>query len=175
MCPIFATDDLYDMVLHATGAYKWELTKTLLGPDWNNITSGSLTADYTDYVQFYKKNRDLSQEVKEKLAMEFKRFRDDRARFINDYMIWAKYESDGTQRLNKVIRKIMAKHVPFTKPIRENLLKLPNFQEIIQKSINIKKRKAIELEPRYKKYRSDNNGILPKELENTIKFYLLDY
>lgn len=134
-----------------------------------------MTADYTDYVQFFKKNRDLTQENKDKLAIEFKRFRDDRARFINDYMIWVKFESDGTQRLNKVARKIMAKHIPFTKTIRENLLKLPSFTDIIQKSINVKKRKAIELEPKYKKYRSENNGILPPELESTLKFYLLDY
>jgi len=175
VCPMFVLDDLYEMLLHVAAAYRWELTKTLLGPDWNNITSGSLTADYTDYVQFFKKNRDLTQENKEKLAIEFKRFRDDRARFINDYMTWVKYESEGTQRLNKVARKIMAKHIPFTKPIRENLLKLPSFTDIIQKSINVKKRKAVELEPKYKKYRSENNGILPPELEATLKFYLLDY
>ena len=175
VCPIFATDDLYDMLLHVSAAYRWDLTKTLLGPDWNNITSSSLTADYTDYVQFFKKNRDLTQENKEKLATEFKRFRDDRARFINDYMIWIKFESEGTQRLNKVVRKIMAKHIPFTKVIRENLLKLPSFADIIQKSINIKRRKAIELEPKYKKLRADNNGILPPELESTMKFYLLDF
>jgi len=175
LCPIFAIDDLYDMILHASAAYRWELTKTLLGPDWNNITSSSLTADYTDYVQFYKKNRELSPDIKEKLSSEFKRFRDDRARFINDYVTWIKYESEGTQRLNKVIRKIMAKHIPFTKTIRENLLKLPSFQDIIQKSINIKKRKAMELEPKYKKYRSENQGILPPELESTLKFYLLDF
>lgn len=175
VCPIFALDDLYDMLLHVTAAYRWELTKTLLGPDWNNISSSSLTADYTDYVQFFKKNKDLTQENKEKLATEFKRFRDDRARFINDYMVWIKFESEGTQRMNKVIRKIMAKHIPFTKVIRENLLKLPSFSEIIQKSINIKKRKALELEPKYKKYRAENNGLLPPELESTLKFYLLDY
>jgi CRP-like cAMP-binding protein len=175
ICPIFILDDLYDMLLHVSAAYRWELTKTLLGPDWNNITSSSLTADYTDYVQFFKKNKDLTQENKEKLATEFKRFRDDRARFINDYTIWVKHESEGTQRLNKVARKIMAKHIPFTKVIRENLLKLPSFTDIIQKSINIKKRKAVELEPKYKKYRSENNGILPPELESTLKYYLLDF
>ncbi|MDH4261739.1 MAG: cyclic nucleotide-binding domain-containing protein [Spirochaetia bacterium] len=175
ICPIFVLDDLYEMLLHVSAAYRWELTKTLLGPDWNNISSSSLTADYTDYVQFFKKNKDLTQENKEKLATEFKRFRDDRARFINDYSIWIKFESEGTQRLNKVARKIMAKHIPFTKGIRENLLKLPSFTDIIQKSINIKKRKAIELEPKYKKYRAENNGILPPELESTIKYYLLDY
>jgi len=172
--PHIATEDLFDMLLHSVGAYKWELTKTILGPDWNNVSIPSITSEYTDYVQFFKKNRDLSPDMKEKLATEFKRFRDDRSRFINDYTIWIKYESEGTQKLNKIIRKILAKHIPFTKPIREQLLKLPAFNEIITKSINVKKRKAIELEPRYKKYRTDNNGILPQELENTIKFYNME-
>ncbi len=175
MAPYLITDDPYDMLIHSTGAYRWEMVKTTLGPDWNNITSASITADYTDYVQFYKKNRDLSPEVKEKLAAEFKRFRDDRSRFINDYMIWCKFESEGIQKLNKVARKIMARHIPFTTPIRENLLKQPNFQDVITKATNLRKRKAIELEPRYKKYRNSNGGVLPQELENTLKFYNMDF
>lgn len=175
MTPLFATDNVFDMLLHVAGSYRWEMVKTTLGPDWNNISSSSITADYTDYVQFFKKNRELSPEVKEKLAAEFKRFRDDRSRFVNDYMTWIKYESDGTQRLNKACRKIMAKHIPFTTPLRENLLKLPNFTEIITKATNIKKRKALELEPRYKKYRNENAGVLPKELEDTLKFYNLEF
>lgn len=175
MAPYLVSEDPYDLMVSATGAYRWEIVKTTLGPDWNNITSNSITADYTDYVQFFKKNRDLSPEVKEKLSTEFKRFRDDRSRFINDYSNWLKFESEGIQKLNKVARKIMAKHIPFTSTIRENLLKQPNFQEILTKAINLRKRKAIELEPRYKKYRNSNGGILPEELENTLKFFNLEY
>lgn len=174
-CQIIATAELKDMLISAVGAFRWELCKTIMGPDWNNISASSLTADFTDYVQFFKKNRDLSPEAKEKLGQEFKRFRDDRSRFVNDYITWVKFESDGTQRLNKVIRKILARHVPFTKEIRDNLLKLPSFTDIIQKSINLRKRKAVELEPRFKKYRSNNNGLLPDELTDTYKFFNMEY
>lgn len=168
--------DLFPMLLKATGAYRWEILKTILGPDWNNISQPSLTADYTDYVQFYKKQRDLSPEAKEKLAAEFKRHRDDRARFVNDYMIYVTYESEGTQRLNKVARKILTKHIPFAKPIREELMKLPAFIDFLNKSTNIRRRKAKELEPRYKKYRTANNiEKLPEDLEETYRFWNMEY
>ena len=174
LCPIIATGDLFTMLLSAVGAFRWELTKTLLGPDWNNIAYPSITADYTDYVQFYKKNKELSPEAKEKLAQEFKRFRDDRSRFVHDYILWVKYESQGVMRLNKVARKILAKHIPFSKPIRESLKKLPAYAEVITKSENIRKKKARELEPRYKKYRQ-SLGKLPEELEHTYRFYNMEF
>lgn len=172
--PAINTEDLFTMLTNVTAAYRWEMLKTTLGVDWNNISTSSLTADYTDYVQFYRKNRELSPEVKEKLAAEFKRFRDDRQRFVHDYNTYVKYESEGTQRLNKVVRKIFTKHMPFAKEIREHLLKLPNFTDFINKSNNIRKKKARELEPRYKKYRTEN-GSLPPELEENYRFYNMEY
>ncbi len=172
--PALAMLDIYDMLLSAVGAYRWEMTKTLMGVDWNNVGKSSLTADYIDYIQFYKKSHDLSLEVKEKLASHFKRFRDDRSKFINDYKIWVKFESEGTQKLNKVTRKIFSKHCLFAKPIREELLKAPSFTEFIQKSINIRRKKAIALKPRYKKYQTDN-GELPEELKETYRFFNGDY
>ncbi|MDH5719583.1 MAG: cyclic nucleotide-binding domain-containing protein [Spirochaetia bacterium] len=174
ICPVLAMTDLFTMLLNAAGAYRWEMLKTILGLDWNNISQSSLTADYVDYVQFFKKNRELSPEVKEKLSAEFKRFRDDRSRFVHDYGIWVKFESEGTQRLNKVVRKIFTKHIPFSKKYREHLLTLPSFTDMVNKSQNLRKRKAMELEPRYKKYQQ-TTGELPKELSETIKFYLGDY
>ena len=173
--PFIVTDDVYKRLLSASGCYRWEMTKTLMGPDWNNISQSSITADYTDYVQFFKKNRELSPEMKEKISQEFKRFRDDRSRFVNDYIIWMMFESEGTQRLNKVARKIMAKHVPFRKPYREKLLKLPSYIDLINKNINIRRRKAREIEPRLKKYRQNNNDKIPRELVETFDFYNMEY
>ena len=146
-----------------------------MGADWNNISQSSLTADYTDYVQFFKRNRELSPEAKEKLAQDFRKFRDNRSRFVNDYCIWMLYESEGTQRLNKVARKIMAKHVPFRAPYREKLLKLPGYVDLVSKYTNIRKRKASEMEPRFRKYRQMNNNDLPPELLETYKFYNMEY
>ncbi len=174
-CPSIATDDLYKLILSASACYRWEITKTLLGFDWNNIAQSSITADYTDYIQFFKKNRELSPEIKEKISQEFKRFRDDRSRFVHDYTTWVMFESEGTQRLNKVSRKIMAKHIPFRKPYREKLLRLPNYIDLINKNINIRQRKARELEPRLKKYRRQNNDKIPEELSETFNFYNMKY
>ena len=174
-CPSITTDEFYKLLLNAVGCYRWEMTKTIMGPDWNNISHSSITADYTDYVQFFKKNRDLSPEMKEKLSHEFRRLRDDRSRFVHDYATWVMFESDGTQRLNKVSRKIMAKHIPFRKPYREKLLKLPSYIDLVNKGINIHRRKAREMEPRLKKYRQSNQGQLPEELIETFRFYNMEY
>ncbi|MBX3722735.1 MAG: hypothetical protein KF713_12915 [Turneriella sp.] len=174
IAPIMVTADLHMMLLKAIGTYRWEMCKTTMGPDWNNISVSSLTADYTDYVQFYYKSKELSEEIKEKLGEDFKRFRDDRARFVNDYSIYMRFESDGSQRMNRVSRKIFTKHVPFSKEIRERLLKLPSYTDVVQKSINIRKKKANELTPRYTKYERENKS-LPKELSETRKFYNMEY
>ena len=174
--PFAATEDPYKLLLYASGCYRWEMTKTILGPDWNNISYSSITADYTDYVQFFKKNRELSPEMKEKIAQEFKRFRDDRSRFVHDYIIWVMFESEGTQRLNKIARKMMAKHIPFRKPYRDKLLTLPSYTDLVNKNINIRRRKAREMEPRLKKYRQNNNNKeVPQELLNTYAFYNMEY
>lgn len=169
--PMLHVVDLYTMVVNATGVYRWEALKTQLGVDWNNVAQSSLTADYTDYVQFFKKNRDLSPEAKEKLAVEFKRFRDDRSRFVHDYMLFVRFEAEGTQRLNKAARKILIKHIPFLPEVRDALLKLPSYTDLITKSINIRKRKANELKPRYTKYERDNKGVLPEELKKNMEFF----
>jgi len=174
IAPIMATADLQMMLLRAIGTYRWEVCKTTMGPDWNNISVSSLTADYTDYVQFFYKSKELSEEIKEKLAEDMKRFRDDRARFVNDYTVYMRFESEGSQRMNRVARKIFTKHIPFTKEIRERLLKLPSYTEVVQKSINIRKKKANELTPRYTKYERENKT-LPPELIETRRFYNMEY
>ena len=165
--PAFATADLYTMVLEAVGAFRWELTKTIQGPDWNNVSVPSVTADYTDYVQFYKKNRDLSPEIKEKLASEFKRFRTDRDRFVNDYINWIKSESEGVLKLNKVARSIFYRHIPFAKAKRDNLSSQPAYADLHERFTNIRRKKLKELEVRYRKY-GDN---IPPILKNNIDFY----
>lgn len=174
IAPIMATAELPTMLLRAIGTYRWEMCKTTMGPDWNNISVSSLTSDYTDYVQFFYKSKELSEEIKEKLTEDMKRFRDDRARFVNDYSVYMRFESDGSQRMNRVARKIFTKHVPFAKEIRERLLKLPSYTDVVQKSINIRRKKANELTPRYTKYERENKS-LPVELVETRKFFNMEY
>ena len=47
--------------------FRWEKCRTEMGAQWNNYRYPSLTSEYTDYLQFYKKNSDLSTEKKEKV------------------------------------------------------------------------------------------------------------
>ncbi|MCB1199532.1 MAG: cyclic nucleotide-binding domain-containing protein [Leptospiraceae bacterium] len=173
-CPHIAAGDFTNMLHKVIAIHRWETVKTTMGPDWNNISVNSLTSEYTDYVQFFHKNRELSPELKEKIATEMKRFREDRERFANDYTIWLKYESEGVQRMNKVARRLFCKHVPFSKAIREKLVRQPAFADFIEKSNNIHKKKARELQPRYTKYERDN-GSLPDELLDTLKYFNLQY
>lgn len=123
-----------------------------------------------DYVQFYKKNKDLSIEIKEKLAAEFKRFRNERDIFANDYQLWIKYEAEGVQRLNRVVRGIFYRHIPFARTIREKVAKMPAFGEINNRFVNIRTRKFTELENRYKKY-INALGSLPDPLRENMEFY----
>ncbi len=167
--PIFATGDLYTMLIEAVGAFRWELLKTVLGPEWNDVSRSSLTSDYTDYVQFYKKNRELSEEVKERLSAEFKRFRDDRSKFVNDYTMWIRFESQGSMKLNRVVRGIFYRHIPFSKEVRDQVCTQPAFSEFHNRFMNIRRRKLIELENRWKKYGDKDS--LPPPLRETLKFY----
>lgn len=166
--PAFATHDLTTMLYESVAAFRWELTKSIMGADWNNVAQSSITSDYTDYSQFFKKNRDLSKDQKEKLAAEFKRFRDDRARFTNDYLNWLKYESQGVLKLNKVCRNIMYKHIPFEKKIRDEISNQPAYAEIHNRFKNIRNRKLREMEVKFRKY---EEGGLPAELQSTLDYY----
>lgn len=168
--PHFVTGDLKTFMLEAIAAFRWELCKNILGPDWNNVGIPSITADYTDYVQFYKKSKDLSPELKEKITSEFKRFRTDRDKFAYDYAMWIRYESEGVQRVNRVVRSIFYRHIPFHKTIREKVSTQPAFTELHNRFKNIRTRQHKEHENKYKKY-MDASGNLPKELYENLIFY----
>ncbi|MFN3603614.1 MAG: hypothetical protein ACK4UJ_02755 [Leptonema sp. (in: bacteria)] len=167
--PILCTGDLFSMLIEAVGAFRWEIQKTILGHDYNNVGVPSLTSEYIDYVQFYHKNRDLTEEQKEKIKLDFKNFRDDRSKFIHDYSIWIKYESQGILKLNKIVRNIMYRYIPFSKGIRENLAKQPAYADIHNRFKNLRTKKITELENRWKKY--GDKAVWPPILKATYEYY----
>jgi hypothetical protein len=169
--PIIPTADVFDMLLEAVGAFRWELTRTIAGHSWADPTEGILTGDYFDYQSFYKKDKSLSEEVKRKISEEFKKFRDVKARFVNDYKKWIKYESQGIMKLNKRVREIMFKHVPFPREIRNKLKDFsPVYNDLNTRFENLRRKKIRELEIRYRKYQNEL-GELPEELRGNIEFY----
>lgn len=169
--PIFTSEDLDQFIIQTVGAFRWELCKTMLGPAWNDVTQSSITADYTDYLQFYRKNRDLSDEGKEKLKAQMQKYRNNsREIFSSDYSMWINYESKGIMRLNKVVRGILYRHCPFPKEMRLSLASQPMFVDIGNRFKNIRSKKTREIENHYHKY-TKNGGILDPELEANLEFY----
>lgn len=169
--PIFTTENLESLMLKLIGNFRWELCKTMMGVAWLDVTQSSLTSDYTDYIQFYKKNNDLSEEDKDKINEQIQKHRNmTREIFTSDYEIWVNYESKGNVRLNKVVRGILYKHCPFSKPIREHLQKQPMYSDIASRFENIRAKKAREFEAHYRKFTKDGSTLDP-DLEHNLIFY----
>ncbi|SER96590.1 Crp/Fnr family transcriptional regulator [Lachnobacterium bovis] len=134
---IFHFEDVEMSFLRICGEYRWEMCKTVQGAYWNNIKDPSLTSEYCDYLQFYKKNSQLSTDQKEKLKLQLKKYSNNfRNVFIADYMTYMKFEVAGSLRLNKVTRGILSTYCAFSKPFREKLKENPQYKEVLAKYDN---------------------------------------
>lgn len=130
--PIFLCADISEILLKMVGKFRWELCRTIQGGYWNNIAEKSLTSEFCDYLQFYKKNRDLNEQAKQKIRDKMKQFRNNYCDlFVNDYVLWIRYESRGASKLNKVSRDIILRYCPFARAYRESLMNNPMFSEMI--------------------------------------------
>lgn len=169
--PIFLSANLDDVMLETVAKFRWELSRALFAYTLSDSQEGALVGDYSSYIQFYKKNRDLSSDAKEKLKVQIEKKRNHTADvFASDYYAWVQYESKGLLRLNKVAREILFKHCPFSRPIRDSLEKQPLFSQFIRQFENIRARQARLLEARYAKLQ--RSGIeLDKELEENLRYY----
>ena len=75
MLPIFCEANLFLNMVKICGRFRWESCRTIEGMAWNDIKHKSLTSEYSDYLQFYRKNKDLSEERKEKLKLQIQKGR----------------------------------------------------------------------------------------------------
>lgn len=171
LLPQFSDVDLKVILIKLCGKFRWELCRSIQGTAWNNIKYKSLTSEYADYIQFYRKNRELSEEVKEKLKLQIQKGKGNyREIFVIDYEAWIKGESTGALRLNRVAREILATHCPFKKELRERLQNQPLFLDAMSKSHRSNLKKVKELELRYRGL--EKEGIpITKELADTLVFY----
>ncbi|MCR5829981.1 MAG: cyclic nucleotide-binding domain-containing protein [Lachnospiraceae bacterium] len=169
--PALTYTSLRDMMVKAFGQFRWALCKTIQGPSWNNIQVHSLTSEYADYIQFYKKNRELSEERREKVKLQIQRGRNNlREIFTLDYEIWIKSEAVGAVKLNKVVREILATYCPFAMGIRKQVEKQPLYEEAFARFERERNKKIHELELRYKSI-ENRIGPLPDELVETMEFF----
>lgn len=169
--PIFCETDLMALMVRVCGRFRWEMCRTIEGTAWNDIKHKSLTSEYSDYLQFYRKMRDLSEEKKEKIKLQIQKGRNNsREVFVMDYEQWIKNESGGAIKLNKPVREIMATYCPFSRRIREQLVVQPLFEEAYARYERDKLKKIRETEGRYRMLMKDRIE-LTQELINTLEYY----
>ena len=134
MISIFLMEDLNAIITRLTGEFRWEMCRRIQGPRWNVPSEPSLTSEYFDYIQFYKKNHELTADAKEKIKSAMQKAKNSyKEMFISDYIIWVLYEGAGSPRLNKVARAIISTYCPFSKEIRNRLGSNPMYKEMLEK------------------------------------------
>ena len=171
MVPIFTAVDLNDLLLETCGRYRWELCRKIQGVRWNDIREHSLTSDYYDYLQFYRKNRELSSETKEQIKSSLTRAKNNfREVFVKDYQNWIKYEAKGGFRLNKYVRQIMFTYCPFSKAFRSELKSNPMFADAVARYESLSARTYKRLQGLYDKYKREGGEISPVMKEN-LRYY----
>jgi len=169
--PQFIDSNLDDIMIKLFARFRWELCRCIQGTAWNDLKHKSLTSEYVDYIQFYRRNHDLSEERKEKLKLQIQKGRNNtREIFVIDYEAWIKGEASGAIRLNKVARDLLATYCPFSKEIREKLATQPLFVEAFARYQRNTTKKIRELELRFHALTKEKIE-LTKELEDTMSFY----
>jgi hypothetical protein len=103
-------------VLTAVADLRWQVAKEKASYYW---MEEGITGHYYQWSQRAKLKGDLKES------------------FIQDYIMWMTKESEGTQKLDKDLRGIFWRYLPFSQPIKEKL-KTRNFayQELYQRDIN---------------------------------------
>ena len=170
--PIMMDGSIDDLLIRTLGRFRWELCRTMQGSAWNNIQYRSLTSEYSDYIQFYKKNKDISEERKEKIKQQIAKAKNStKEAFVQDYELWIKSECMGAMRLNKVCREILAMYCPFNEGIRIVLETQPAFVDAIARYKRERQKKIRELEFKYHTYTNKQGIELTKPLQDNLEFY----
>ena len=170
MLSVFHTETLSQSMLRLTGEFRWEMCKRAQGARWNDVSDPSLTSEYCDYAQFYRKNKDLSAEVKDKIKNQLVRARNNyKTLFVSDYILWVMYESGGAPRLNKVVRNILFTYCPFSKQIRTRIGANPLYKQAIDKYNVINSRKLHRISLLCRKLENSPEGV-PEEIAEYKKF-----
>ncbi len=134
MISVFHVEDLPTTIVRLVGEYRWEMCKRVQGARWNDVTERSLTSEYFDYIQFYKKNNELSADAKEKIKNSLTKAKNSfKEMFVRDYITWVMFEGAGSPRLNKLVRGIMVTYCPFPLALRQKIVANPMFKDFIER------------------------------------------
>lgn len=110
------TRNLKNALLTATADLRWQVAKEKASYYW---MEEGLTGNYYQWFQAQK----LKGDVKEY--------------FIADYLIWMTKESEGIQKLDREVRNVFWRYMPFSAALKAELkTRAPVYQELCQKDLN---------------------------------------
>lgn len=169
MISAFHAENLDRTIINMVGDFRWEMCRRVQGMRWNDVSEHSLTSEYYDYALFYNKNRELSQDAKEKIKLAMGRAKGNyKNLFVMDYANWILSESKGSIKLNKIVRRIFSTYIPFREEICANLVTNNNFTESIQQYELKKKQQLHRLRKLVQKFLAQGKSV-PDAIENQIR------
>ena len=172
LMPVFMDTDLDSTMIKMFGRFRWELCRTMQGAAWNNIQLKSLTSEYSDFIQFYRKNRELSEDKKDKLRMQIQKCRNStREVFVLDYENWIKHEANGGLCLSKPVREILATYCPFAKELRDKVSEQPLFRDAMARFTRERGKKLKEYDLKFRVWEK-NKVKIPEQIVATRDYYL---
>ncbi len=87
-------------VIYALGDLRWNVAKERAAHYW---MEEGLTGHYYQWFSTHKMRGDV------------------RLRFLEDYVLWVTKEVDGVQKLDKNVRTVFWRYIPFTQPVKDSL------------------------------------------------------
>jgi hypothetical protein len=170
--PLFLEGDLKKLVIRLTGEFRWEMCKRVQGMRWNDITNPSLTSEFSDYLQFYRNNKEITMEMREDIKAELTAAKKNYKNvFVSNYHDWIIFESQGAPRLNKWVLRFMIKYCPFPVETRTKLLKYPRYAELLtRQNAKMAKRTSILLRIIHKIEQNVQVKQVPQELVDEFEF-----
>lgn len=167
---VFMQEELKLQLMKLTGQFRWEMCKRVQGSRWNDVTDKSLTSEYFDYIQYFRKNKDLTADAKEKIKNDLSRSKNSfREMFIRDYVTWIMFEAAGSPRMNKVVRAILMEYVPFTKAIRNKLTINPMYSSLMERYETKQKAKTHRIDNMIKKIQNSGADV-PEEIMEQLRY-----
>lgn len=169
--PMLSIMDLDNSMTETLGRYRWEICRKLQGMRWNDVSEPSLTSSYYDYLSFYKRNKNLSPETREKIKNSLTHVKGSfREMFVLDYVNWIRYESKGNFRVNKIARELLSLYCPFELDIRMHLMENPMFRTYFARYDAKMLKESQHFKKILRKYK-ESGGELIQEMVDTLHFY----
>ena len=167
---IFHTADMDETIVKMCAQFRWEMCRRVQGVYYNDVTEPSLTAEYGSYLQFYRKNRDLSSEKKESLKLFLqKQHNNYKNVFVAEYEMYINNEAFGLPRLNKVARDILFRYCTFSTKYRDAMAAKPQYQPLMERWSIRQEAKKRSLDIFTRKILSTTTS-LPPEVESEMTF-----